>query len=147
MTILCGGDPPQIFSKINKIIRKSLFLGPKRVPHVFSMSVRSFWSRETLGGCPPSLVLSIFWFFQHPNMTNILIIIVFRDPRALGLFPSARGCCFSFHQTQHHLPGWPGCRVMIISSFFIGPAEGRPSAGPIKKLEMIITRHPGHPGR
>ena len=29
---------------------------------MFSISARSFWSRETLGGCPPSVVLMIFAF-------------------------------------------------------------------------------------
>ena len=65
----------------------------------------------------------------------------FEESQTLGLFRSARGCCFSFHHAQHHLLGWPGCRFMIISNFDragLRPADqpagqlagrGRPASG------------------
>ena len=65
--ILWGvGPPPQNFQTISKVIRKSWFLAPGKAPYVFPMSVRSFWSRETLGGCLPSFVLMIFKGVQFP---------------------------------------------------------------------------------
>ena len=116
------------------------WLGP--VPWSWASIFRSIWSNPQLREWSGGRFKKTFEFFQHPNMTNILIIIIFLGLQAQRVFPSARGCVLRFHHAQHHLPGWPGCQVMIISNFLFVPpsagqrpafwlwsAFGRPSAG------------------
>ena len=57
-----GGGDPNISEKSWESFEKHCFWGPKKFAHVFSVSVRLFWSRETLGGCSPSIVLMTYRF-------------------------------------------------------------------------------------
>ena len=64
--ILWDGDPPT-FSENYQNHRKIMVFGSWQGPHAFSMSVRSFWSRKTFGGCSPSQVFVISGF---PNFSG-----------------------------------------------------------------------------
>ena len=96
-----GEDPAQNIRKSFKSYEKTWLLGPRRVPPVFSMSERSFWFWENLGGCSPS------HFHKFP------IVMGGRPPLKISL-----GHQLYWGGQPHEIPP-PGASIVLFNYIYV----------------------------